>query len=151
MGSRFSVFYIKEEGIISMAYIKNGIVKMLWDADKFFEDDNYGFIAAVHEYNGRMVVFKDSDAFLLRDPEDPDNAIADLHAVKILLRESVLNGLSLRDDYSDLFIDLLGYDGCIDEDTCQYYGITDTDDIMKRISDLSPYFEVEFVEDPMDA
>lgn len=133
-----------------MAYIKNGIVKMLWEADKFFEDEG-AFVAAVQVYNGVHVVFKDNDAFLLRNEFDQDE-VADLNEIVRILQEVVSEGYSIREEYEDLYIPL--YDGAhLDAEALDAYGIgsENAEDIGKRVMDLSPYYEVEFVENPDDA
>lgn len=133
-----------------MAYIKNGIVKMLWEADKFFED-NGAFVAAVKVYNGVNVVFKDNDAFLLLNEANPSK-IADLNEIIRILQEVVNEGYYIREEYQDLYIPL--YNGSyIDGQLLDRYGIgaENAQDIGDRVMDLSPYYEVEYVDDPNDA
>lgn len=133
-----------------MAYIKNGIVKMLWEADKFFEVDG-AFVAAVKEYNGVCVVFKDNDAFLLLNEFDT-NEVADLNEIIRILQTVVSEGYSIREEYEDLYIPL--YDGShLDNDLLDSYGIgsENAKDIGERVMDLSPYYEVEYVDNPNDA
>lgn len=133
-----------------MAYIKNGIVKMLWEAEKFFEVDG-AFVAAVQEYNGVIVVFKDNDAFLLRNEANPDE-VADLQEVIRILQMVVTEGYSIREECEDLYIPL--YDGPhIDPDILDSYGIgaENAKDIGERVMDLAPYYEVEWVENLDDA
>lgn len=132
------------------AYIKNGIVKMLWEADMFFEDEG-AFVAAVKVYNGVHVVFKDNDAFLLRNEFDQDE-IADLNEIVRIMQELVTEGYSIREEYEDLYIPL--FDGSrISGELLDAYGIgaENADDIGNRVMDLSPYYEVEYVDDPNDA
>ena len=133
-----------------MAYIKNGIVNMLWEADKFIEDEG-AFVAAVQVYNGVHVVFKDNDAFLLRNEFDQDE-IADMQEIIRILQEVVSEGYSIREEYEDLYIPL--YDGPhLDSEALDAYGIgaENAEDISKRVMDLAPYYEVEYVENPDDA
>ena len=123
---------------------------MLWEADKFFEV-NGAFVAAVKEYNGVCVVFKDNDAFLLRNEYNPDE-IADMNEVIRILQEVVREGYSIREEYEDLYIPL--YDGSqVSGEWLDGYGIgsENAKDIGDRVMDLSPYYEVEYVEDPNDA
>ena len=131
-------------------YIKNGIVKMLWEADKFFEVDGM-FVAAVKEYNGVFVVFKDNDAFLLRNEANPDE-VAVLEEIIRILQMVVTEGYSIREECEDLYIPL--YDGShLDAGVLESYGIgaENAKDIGERVMDLYPYYEVEFVENPDDA
>ena len=127
------------------AYVRNGIVKMLWEADKFFEY-NGAFVAAVQEYNGVCVVFKDNDAFLLLNESDTSK-VADLDEVVRLLQELVREDYSIQEEYIDLYVPL--YDGPqISGKILDSYGIgaENADDIGKRVMDLAPYYEVEYVE-----
>ncbi|MBQ8629976.1 MAG: hypothetical protein IJ421_10955 [Prevotella sp.] len=131
-------------------YIKNGIVKMLWEADKFFEVEGM-FVAAVKDYNGVIVVFKDNDAFLLRNESNPDE-VADFNEVVRILQMVVSEGYSIREECEDLYIPL--YDGShLDTEALDSYGIgsENAKDIGERVMDLSPYYEVEYVENPDDA
>lgn len=133
-----------------MAYIKNGIVKMLWEADKFFENGG-AFVAAVNVYNGINVVFKDNDAFLLLNEFNPED-LADLNEIIRIMQEVVSEGYSIREEYQDLYIPL--YSGSnVDVELLDRYGIgsENAQDIENRVMDLYPYYEVEYVDDPSDA
>lgn len=128
-----------------MAYIKNGIVKMLWEADKFFEV-NGAFVGAVKLYNGVPVVFKDNDAFLLMNESDPDE-VADLNEVIRILQVVEREGYFIREEFSDLYVPL--YEGgSISKDALDAYeiGAENAEDINNRVFDLSPYYEVTYVD-----
>lgn len=132
-----------------MAYIKNGVVKMLWESDKFFEV-NGAFVGAVQMYNGVPVVFKDNDAFLLMNESDPDE-IADLQEVIRILQVVEREGYYIKEEYYDLYVPL--YDGgSVNEDTLEAYGVgsENAKDISSRVMDLSPYYEVTYVDNPAD-
>lgn len=133
-----------------MTYIKNDVVKMEWEADKFFEH-NGAFVAAVQMYNGVPVVFKDNDAFLLMNEEDP-NEMADMNEIIRILQVVVQEGYIIREDYEDLYISL--YTGSsVDNTVLESYGIgaENASDIGKRVMDLAPYYEVTYVDNPEDA
>ena len=123
---------------------------MLWEADKFIEDEG-AFVAAIQVYNGVHVVFKDNDAFLLRNEFDQDE-IADMQEISHIMQEVVREGYSIREEYAELYIQL--YDGPhLDSEALDAYGICaeNAEDIGKRVMDLAPYYEVEYVENPDDA
>jgi hypothetical protein len=135
---------------MSKRLIRNGVVKMEWDADSFFEVGGE-CVAAVHCYNGVPVVFKDNSAFILMNESSPDD-IADLNEITRILQETVRNGYILSEDYEHVYVPLF-YSGQPDEVTFDSYGVgmENVGDINARIMDLAPYFAVEYVDDINDA
>lgn len=131
---------------MSVKYIKNEIVKMLWDAEGFFESKSDGFIAAVHIYNGKKgdiaVMFKDGKAFVLIDPDtDMPTTREDLFAVTA---ECHKVGVNIEDEYEDSYAELCN--GADYNLKClEYYGLSseDGEDILNRLNDLSVYWETE--------
>lgn len=128
-----------------MALIKNDVVSMDWEADKFYETKK-GFVAAVKEYsteNGVVpVIFQDNIAYLLVNEngsvfstDECAKAIKDIHK----------NGGEPEDLYEENYIELgrtaVVGDG---EDAAHYNGLSDEDiaDINNRLDDLSGYWTI---------
>lgn len=139
-----------------MAFIKNAIVKMDWDADGFYEHKAEGtFVAAVHIYdtskgNEIAVIFKGGKAFLLYN-NDTD-AIMTRDEFTEFLHDMVKEygpdvDLEYADESCEVYIELSsGAD--VDPDLAENYGLSDEDciDIMNRIADLSGYESVEYTD-----
>lgn len=129
--------------------IKNGIVKMPWRADRFFESRTRGFIAAVEVYGTEEapipVIFQEGIVFLLVDPDTGD--VASLEEIAEAIKECFNDGISCEDGYPDAYVEL-GNMGIDDEDEAKNWGLTDENisDIAERCVDLHPYWEVEDVE-----
>lgn len=130
--------------------IKNGIVKMPWRADRFFESRTRGFIAAVEVYGDEEtpipVVFQDEVVYLLIDPDSGEPASFD--EVAEAIKECFDEGITCEDGYPDAYVEL-GNMGIDDEDEAKNWGLTDENiaDIFARCGDLYPYWEIE--ETPM--
>ena len=145
MGTWKFVLIEKEENLMDVKYIKNGIVNLLWDSQGFFESKTEGFIAAVHIYSGKKgeipVMFKDEKAFVLLDPDtDMPTTRDDLYAVTA---ECFNDGTDVEDIYSDYYVEFGTYAGC-DESVLSIYGLSSEDgkDIVKRLYDLKEYWEI---------
>lgn len=131
--------------------VKNGIVKMPWEEENFFESKKFGFIAAVHKYETTKgtdlwVMFHDSKAFIINDNEN--DAPADHDMLLRLCKEMVDDDGEHMDEYYGEDIIDLSY-GSVDTDMAEFYGISeeDCDDIDNRIADLENYYSVEVVGD----
>ena len=128
-----------------MALIKNDVVSMDWEADRFFETKDC-FVAAIQLYPTERgdiaVIFQDKTAYLLLDVDNNPASVEDCsEAVKSIFKE----GLSAEDMYEESYIELgntVVYGDGID--TAKNYGLTDEDiqDINNRLDDLSGYWAV---------
>lgn len=130
---------------MSIKYIKNGIVNMLWDAEGFFESKTEGFVAAVHIYSGEKgdvpVMFKNYRAFILTD-EDTDEPASREELFEVT-RDCFIHGLEIEEECSDSYVELSD-DASYDEDVLEFYGLSseDGEDMLKRIKDLQEYWEI---------
>lgn len=129
-----------------MKVIKNGIVKMQWNAEHFFESKKSGFVAAVNVYKTAEgedvpVVFQDQKIFLLIDPDIMKPA--SVEDIKNVIKDCFKEGLDIESELEDSYVEL-GVCSVDYEDNARYYGLTDADiaDINNRCDDLAPYWEV---------
>lgn len=135
-----------------MAYIKNGVVDMLWDSEGFYETKKEGFVAAVQIYSctdgvDRAVMFKDNKAFFLYDEDEEDAASRD--EIKNAILEAVKDegaGVNIADYYSDAYVPISEGGLPVEQGIKDFYHLSDEicEDIIKRIEDLSPYYEVTY-------
>jgi len=137
-----------------MAFIKNAIVKMDWDAEGFYEHKAEGtFVAAVQLYdtskgNEVAVIFKGGKAFFLynRDTESimtRDEFTEFLHDMVTEYGPDV--DFEYADESCEIYIELSA-GGDVDPDIAESYGLSDEDcmDILNRIVDLSGYESVVY-------
>ena len=136
-----------------MRCVKNNIVKMNWDVDGFLVNDYVGFVAAIHNYHGLIVVFQDGVVWAFSQgpgktsdlKETVDASKSSYKFTKTKGEVKVTRGTT-PEEYSEYTVIC---DGGIPEDgNVSYFGLTDEDveDILKRVDDLDPYFEEEFQE-----
>lgn len=130
--------------------IKNDVVKMVWNADCFYESRKRGFIAAVNVYdtvNGAVpVVFQDKVAFILIDTDTGKPAC--IEDIGNVIKDCFKEDLDISDALEDSYIEL-GVGFVTEEDIAEMYGLSEEDisDINDRIDDLMPYWEL--IETPM--
>lgn len=118
------------------------MVEMDWDADGFIESKKYGFISAVHDYNGVAVAFRDGKVYTHVD-EDGTIGFADL--VKTIKRATKENDTDYPDYYEDYACIFDGKD--FFDSTMDNIGISEfKDDITARLNDLSGYWGITEVE-----
>ena len=128
-----------------MVYVKNDFVSMDWEAEKFFESKEKGFIAAVQTYSDSdgkdvHVCFMDNKAFILADSDTGDSVeLADVRdAVKNCFEENENMEDLYPDNYSELGVGIVNNDDIIKAWNLSSY---DKEDINKRLEDLSGYWE----------
>lgn len=133
-------------------FIRDGIVKMDWEADKFITDPAGGFCGAIHEYQGSPLLFSDRGCFIVFGSND---GIATVEEIESILRQIYDSGneWNLRDDFYEECTELTGDDFKVTQEAKENYGLTDEDceDIYKRVLDILPYYESELVDDPNEA
>ncbi len=134
---------------MSVKYVKNEVVSMLWDAEGFFESKSDGFIAAVHIYEGSKgsipVMFKDGKAFVLLDPDtDMPTTREDLYEVTA---ECFREGTIVEEVYEEEYVEFSN-EVEYNDTALGYYGLTpdDGEDMLARLRDLSGYWETETVD-----
>lgn len=135
---------------MSRRLIKNGIVNMEWDAEQFFESKSKGFVAAIHNYtlpDGRdiPVGFKEGLAFVLT--EEDGETWYDFDRFVKAIKEAHDSGYEARVYFDDIFIPLAN-DTAPYEEECDFFGFSDDQkaDMVRRVEDLKPYWEMELVE-----
>lgn len=135
---------------MSRRLIKNGIVNMEWDAEQFFESKSKGFVAAIHTYtlpDGREIPvgFKEGFAFVLT--EEDGETWYDYEKLVKAIKEAHDSGYEARVYFDDIFISLANDTFAYDEE-CDFFGFTDEQkaDMVKRVEDLKPYWEMELIE-----
>lgn len=133
-------------------FIRNGIVKMDWEADKFIEDEVGGFCGAIQEYQGTPLLFSDRGCFLVMGS---NNGLATVEEIESILRQIYDSGneLTLRDDFCEETMELTGEDFHVTPEAKEYCGLSDEDcaDIYNRVIDILQYYTSELVDDPNDA
>ena len=132
-------------------YIKNAVVKMLWDAEGFFETKKDGFIAAVQLYENKKtgetlaVMFKNGKAFMIFDNETEKPATRD--DLRDALSEIIKTDPEgdMEEYFPDTYIELCNGVTC-DADVADAYGLDEDDqeDIINRCDDLSGYYVTEY-------
>lgn len=129
-----------------MKIIRNGVVKMDWDAEGFFESKNDGFVAAVHIYNTEegsvAVCFMDRRAFVLLDVDTRKPCTREelYEAVKYVHNNSLTMEDAFQEDYVELLVGVepireVAFEFGLSEDDC--------DDMGKRGADLFVYYTKE--------
>lgn len=135
-----------------MAFVKNAVVKMDWDAEGFYESKKeQSFIAAIHTYTtdyGEVpVIFMNGKACILWDPDyrrpvNRDEFTELLHD----LVEDYGTEFSFEEleETAEAYIEV-STGGSVDDDVAAEYMLTPEieDDIIARIDDLAGYFEIE--------
>lgn len=130
--------------------VKNGVVKMDWDVEDFFETHADGYVAATQTYdtiNGECtIIFKDRCAFFLID--DGGNLLPKDGIVKELkaaFKEDELN-YTPEEYWGDSYVEV-GMQGIITmEGVLEGYGFSEDQiqDVIDRMVDLEQYFEVTY-------
>lgn len=128
--------------------VKNGVVKMDWEARGFMMNTKIGFYAAVHDYHGVPVVFREGEAYTLRDSEGafPMDSIVDFLKKNLKITDNKSEGYEYEElediEDSDEYL-YLGNMAEVDDANCDAMGLTDADkkDIVNRVTDLYPYWE----------
>lgn len=131
------------EGI---TYIRNSVVKMKWNSQWFLESRDRGcFVAALEVYNGKPVVFQNNMTYTIMD--DDTKELASIDDILYVVSDSFINGVSVEDSV-DSFIPLIS-SGVMEQEAVDAWGFTeeDTDDMFRRIADLSGYYEIVEEED----
>lgn len=130
---------------MSVVYVKNDFVKMLWDAQGFFESKTDGFLAAVHLYEGTKgtvpVMFRDNKAFILLD--DETQFAASREDLFVAIKDCHKSGIIIEDYFYDQYVEFSnGVE--FDEGVLAYYGLSaeDGEDMNKRLEDLQDYWQV---------
>lgn len=128
--------------------VKNDVVKMDWEARGFMMNTKIGFYAAVHDYHGVPVVFREGVAYTLRDSEGafPMDSIVDFLKKNLKITGNKNEGYEYEElediEESDEYL-YLGNMAEVDSGNCKAMGLTDDDmkDIVNRVTDLYPYWE----------
>lgn len=128
--------------------VKNDVVKMDWEARGFMMNTKIGFYAAVHDYHGVPVVFREGEAYTLRDSEGafPMDSIVDFLKKNLKITGNKNEGYEYEElediEESDEYL-YLGNMAEVDAGNCKAMGLTDDDmkDIVNRVTDLYPYWE----------
>ena len=128
-----------------MKVVRNGVVKMDWNADGFIETKSRGFISAVHQYNGVAVAFRDGKIY--NHVDDDGNALGfeDLvSTIKTATKNKDADYPFFYEDYAEI------YDGMdFSEGTVRLLNLEEyKDDMLARLDDLRPYWDLEEVEMP---
>lgn len=126
-------------------YVKNAVVNMPWEVENFYESKVNGFVAAVHNYvvDGSTigVVFQDGCAYVMPDGNGAYKIGKELERDIVV---SAKEGYSLMDYFGEedcYLIAMAG--GLVDFGDCLGLSEEDVDDIVKRIQDISGYYQVE--------
>lgn len=145
MESQYYFYNKKEEYIMPIVYVKNEFVKMLWDAEGFFESKTDGFLAAVQLYEGTRgtvaVMFRDNKAFIILDPDT--EFAADREELFKAIKDCHKSGLNIEDYFYEQYVEFSnGVE--YDEGVLAYYGLDaeDGEDMNKRLEDLQDYWQV---------
>lgn len=125
-----------------MKIIDNGMVSMQWNADCFYESRSKGFMGAVNRYDGSRgelpVLFHERKAYLLTNDEGD---ILEEDEIAMALKE-LLEADDLIEDYYEGNCIVLADMAGVDEQLVSKYGLKEfSDDIEKRLADLSGYWE----------
>lgn len=127
-----------------MKTVSNNVVSMPWDVEGFIMDRRIGFVAAIHDYHGVNVAFKDGKAFCLIDDIGP----LDMNDTKKLIQGSYkFSGKTIvnvyeMDEYSE-YVELASMAGdVINENNVHFAKLTpeDVEDIKRRFADLAGYY-----------
>ena len=121
-----------------MALVRNGIVKMDWNADGFLESRKDGFISAVKDYNGIGVAFKEGKAYTLVSEEGEKYTFQEVV-------EEIKRAYKKKDgdfpEFYDTYVEI--YDGREFSNT-EALGIQEfEEDILNRLKDLEDYWAYE--------
>ena len=131
--------------------IRNGIVKLDWDADLFYEGPNGEFCGAISMIDGSPILYRDMDAFIISDGK---GGVATVEQIESILRE-LWDGegdLTLSQDFDEA-ISLYNGGTHLDDDVVHQWGLTpeQCQEIEDRVMDLYPYYKVELTDDPSEA
>ena len=128
---------------------------MDWDVDGFLTNDYVGFVAAIHDYHGLIVVFQEGVVFAFSQGKGKTTGLAEtVGAIKGLYKFTKNKGtgevtgkrVNSPDDYEEYTVLMEG--GIPIDENIEFFGLTPDDvaDMEKRVDDLSPYFEETFQE-----